>query len=156
MLIGQKGVKYGLDVRAPPGAKPAAKAALAKKPSVFGDNESDDDQEQNVEKQIARQAARKQSDKKVCVVLRAVGLDRDPYKSKDSWQRTWGCDIAAAPQSQSPHAPAADGPLPVKRRWRSCMQRRSQRMPPSLITTATTTPFRRWVPPLLEWIALAF
>lgn len=69
MLTGQKGVKYGLEVRVPSGAKPAAKAALAKKPSVFGDNESDDDQEHDVEKQIARQAARKQSDKKVFAAL---------------------------------------------------------------------------------------
>jgi hypothetical protein len=64
MLTGQKGVKYGLQVRAPPGAKPKPKALPAKKSSVFGD-ESDDDEELNVEQQIARQAARKQTDKKV-------------------------------------------------------------------------------------------
>lgn len=68
MLIGQKGVKYGLTVRKPDGAKggkPAA-APAKKKQSVFGgDDDSDEDPQQNVEAQIARQAARKQADKKV-------------------------------------------------------------------------------------------
>lgn len=60
MLIGQKGVKYGLQVRSAP--KPAA--APAKKRSVFGDEDSDEEGQDNVEQQIARQAARKQTDKK--------------------------------------------------------------------------------------------
>lgn len=63
MLIGQKGVKYGLQVRAPSNAKPAAPAV--KKRSVFGDEDSEEEAEDNVEQQIARQAARKQTDKKV-------------------------------------------------------------------------------------------
>jgi hypothetical protein len=63
MLIGQKGVKYGLQVRQ--AAKPAAAPdAAKKKPSVFGDEDSEDEAP-NVEQQIARQAARKQDDKKV-------------------------------------------------------------------------------------------
>ena len=59
-IVGEKGVKYGLSLpkRAP---KPTAPVA-ARKPSVFGDDASDED-EVNVEQQIARQAARKQSDK---------------------------------------------------------------------------------------------
>ncbi len=63
MITGQKGVKYGLEVRKPPGAKAAAPAP--KKRSVFGDDDSDEEQQGNVEQQIARQAARKQTDKKV-------------------------------------------------------------------------------------------
>jgi coiled-coil domain-containing protein 55 len=62
MLIGQKGVKYGLQVRQPAG-KPAA-APPPKKASVFGEDDSDDEQP-TVEQQIARQAARKQTDKRV-------------------------------------------------------------------------------------------
>lgn len=60
MIIGQKGVKYGLEVRKP---NETAKAA-EKKPSVFGDDDSGDD-EDNVEAQIARQAERKKNDRKV-------------------------------------------------------------------------------------------
>jgi len=62
MLIGQKGVKYGLTV---PKQKPKQAAAPPKKKSVFGEEDSDDDGQANVEQQIARQAARKQTDKKV-------------------------------------------------------------------------------------------
>lgn len=65
MITGQKGIKYGLEVRKPPGAKAAAPPP--KKRSVFGDDDSDEEQQGNVEQQIARQAARKQSDKKVGV-----------------------------------------------------------------------------------------
>ena len=60
MILGQKGVKYGLQVRKP---EKAAKPAPAKK-NVFGEDASDDE-EDNVERQIARHAARKQGDKKV-------------------------------------------------------------------------------------------
>ena len=62
MLIGQKGVKYGLTV---PKQKSKQAAAPSKKKSVFGEEYSDDDGQANVEQQIARQAARKQTDKKV-------------------------------------------------------------------------------------------
>lgn len=62
MLVGQKGVKYGLNVRQPAGAKPAPPP---KKRSVFGDEDSEEEEQGGVEAQIARQAARKQSDKKV-------------------------------------------------------------------------------------------
>lgn len=62
-IVGQKGVKYGLEVRAPPGSKPPAQAA--KRRSVFGEDDDDDDAVDNVEQQITRQAARKQSDQKV-------------------------------------------------------------------------------------------
>ncbi len=61
MIVGRKGVKYGLEVRKPQQAsKPAEKPST----SIFGDEESDDEQH-NVERQIARQAAKKQTDKKV-------------------------------------------------------------------------------------------
>lgn len=63
MLIGQKGVKYGLQVRQAPGSKPEAPAS--RKKSVFGDSDEEDEAPDNVERQIARQAARKQTDKKV-------------------------------------------------------------------------------------------
>lgn len=66
MLIGQKGVKYGLTVPKPK-AKPAAPPP---KKSVFGDDDSDEDAQANVEQQIARQAARKQTDKKASSVRR--------------------------------------------------------------------------------------
>lgn len=67
MQVGEKGVKYGLQLRVPPGSKPAAakRAPPARKPSVFGDEDSDEERADGVEAQIARQAARKQSDKKV-------------------------------------------------------------------------------------------
>lgn len=68
-IIGQKGVKYGLEVRAPRGSKPAQPA---KRRSVFGDDDEEDDAV-NVEQQIARQAARKQSDKKVGLAAVTVG-----------------------------------------------------------------------------------
>ena len=69
MLIGNKGVKYGLDVR---GGKPKPKpTAPVQKRSVFGDEDSDDDGGNTVEQQIARQAARKQTDTKV---RRSAGL----------------------------------------------------------------------------------
>lgn len=74
MLLGQKGVKYGLTVRAPPGAKPAAKPVQKK--SVFGDEDSEEEGQDNVEQQIARQAARKQTDKKVAD-LHAAALAED-------------------------------------------------------------------------------
>ena len=67
ILIGQKGVKYGLTVRGAPGAQ--KKPVQPKKP-VFGEDESDEE-EANVEQQIARQAARKQTDKKVRRASRA-------------------------------------------------------------------------------------
>lgn len=74
MITGQKGIKYGLEVRKPPGAK--ATAPPPKKRSVFGDDDSDEEQQGNVEQQIARQAARKQSDKKVAD-LHAAALAED-------------------------------------------------------------------------------
>ncbi|KAI7839633.1 hypothetical protein COHA_006632 [Chlorella ohadii] len=74
MITGQKGVKYGLEVRKPPGAKAAAPAPS--KRSVFGDDDSDEEQQGNVEQQIARQAARKQTDKKVAD-LHAAALAED-------------------------------------------------------------------------------
>lgn len=60
LIIGQRGVQYGLQVRKAPGA--AAKPAAARPAAVFGmDSDSDDD----VGAQVARQAAKKQSDAKV-------------------------------------------------------------------------------------------
>lgn len=61
MLTGQKGVKYGLQVRKP---EKAAKPVPVKPKNVFGDDASDEE-EDNVERQIARHAARKQADKQV-------------------------------------------------------------------------------------------
>ncbi|KAL4428308.1 hypothetical protein ABPG75_002397 [Micractinium tetrahymenae] len=74
MLIGEKGRKYGLEVRAPPGSKPAAPSA--KRRSVFGEDDDEDETVDNVEQQIARQAARKQSDKKVAD-MHAAALAED-------------------------------------------------------------------------------
>jgi len=70
-LIGQKGVKYGLQVRKP--EKKDAKKGAPPKPSIFGDDASDED-EDNVERQIARHAARKQNDKKVCFIKELMTL----------------------------------------------------------------------------------
>ena len=61
MILGQKGVKYGLQVRKP---EKASKSVSQPKPNIFGD-EASDSEEDNVEKKILRHAARKQSDKKV-------------------------------------------------------------------------------------------
>jgi hypothetical protein len=71
MQIGEKGVKYGLQVRQP--KKPAARPP-AKQPSVFGDEDSDED-EPKVEQQIARQAARKQTDKKVSAPIQIAAAE---------------------------------------------------------------------------------
>lgn len=60
MIIGQKGVKYGLTVKGP---KTSA-ASKTLKPSVFEAGDSDDEHD-NVEQQIARQQVRKQDDQKV-------------------------------------------------------------------------------------------
>lgn len=60
MLVGQKGVKYGLITRKDekkPAAKPAGRLA-----AFGGDSDSDED---NIEAQVARQAARKVADTKV-------------------------------------------------------------------------------------------
>jgi hypothetical protein len=66
MLIGQKGVKYGLITRKDEKKPQAAPGRLA----VFGgDSDSDED---NIEAQVARQAARKVADHKV---THAQGLD---------------------------------------------------------------------------------
>ena len=62
MEVGQKGVKYGLQVRAAP--RPAA-ALPVRKRGVFTEDSDEEDAKDTVEQQIARQAARKQSDKKV-------------------------------------------------------------------------------------------
>ena len=122
MLIGQKGVKYGLDVR---GAKPKAKpTAPVQKRSVFGDEDSDEDAGNNVEQQIARQAARKQTDKKV----------RAPCgPCRPLWTRAWvvvGADGTRAPAVAAvalTPLPAADAAAcaastPAACRWPSCMR----------------------------------
>lgn len=63
MIIGQKGVKYGLISRKDDSKKPAApKPAPGKLAAFGGDSDSDED---NIEAQVARQAARKVADHKV-------------------------------------------------------------------------------------------
>ena len=68
MQIGKKGVKYGLQIRAPgkDARKPVGGQALApaRVAAAFGGDDSDSE-EDNVGVQLARQAARKQSDTKV-------------------------------------------------------------------------------------------
>lgn len=77
MILGQKGVKYGLQIRQPEqSTKPKKVAEKLQKPSAFGDEESDDDEFEKVERQIARHAARKQDDKKVAE-LHAAALAED-------------------------------------------------------------------------------
>ncbi|KAL6771479.1 hypothetical protein ACKKBG_A26550 [Auxenochlorella protothecoides x Auxenochlorella symbiontica] len=71
MIIGQKGVKYGLTVKGP---KTSA-ASKTLKPSVFEAGDSDDEHD-NVEQQIARQQVRKQDDQKVAA-LHAAALAED-------------------------------------------------------------------------------
>jgi hypothetical protein len=125
MLIGQKGVKYGLDVR---GAKPKAKpTAPVQKRSVFGDEDSDEDAGNNVEQQIARQAARKQTDKKVRAPCGPAGL----YGLARVWMWGAGSSRARPGSRHSPRHPstaaaaAAACPrlrLPAACRWPSCMR----------------------------------
>jgi len=62
MILGQKGVKYGLEVRKP---KETDKASNKKNRSVFGEEDDSEDEYDDVERQIARHAARKKTDKKV-------------------------------------------------------------------------------------------
>jgi len=77
MILGQKGVKYGLQIREPEqSTKPKKVAEKLQKPSAFGEDESDDDGFEKVERQIARHAARKQDDKKVAE-LHAAALAED-------------------------------------------------------------------------------
>jgi hypothetical protein len=59
MLIGQKGVKYGLTTRKDEKKPQPAPGRLA---AFGGDSDSDED---NIEAQVARQAARKVADHKV-------------------------------------------------------------------------------------------
>lgn len=60
VLVGQKGVKYGLQTRGPKGATQPAQAG--KPIAVFGD---DSDSDNDVAAQVARQAATKHADVKV-------------------------------------------------------------------------------------------
>lgn len=66
MILGKKGVKYGLEVRQPKQANVSKKddPKTSKIKNVFGDSDSEDEFE-GVGEQIARQAVRKESDKKV-------------------------------------------------------------------------------------------
>lgn len=65
MQIGQKGVKYGLQVRKPPERDKKLQAS-----SIFGDDRSED--EETVEEQIARHAAQKATNKKTTEILAAA------------------------------------------------------------------------------------
>ena len=62
MLIGQKGIKYGLTV--PASKNKSATAKPAPKLAAFGDDDSDGEHEA-VPQQLARQAASKRSNTKV-------------------------------------------------------------------------------------------
>lgn len=67
METGNKGVKYGLELRKPPSK---ILAQPKKKANVFGDDDSED--ELTVEQEIARHAARKQADKKTQDIIAAA------------------------------------------------------------------------------------
>jgi hypothetical protein len=113
MQTGEKGVKYGLQVRKPPQAgKPAPRPA-----NIFGDDASDDE-EDNVEAQIARHAARKQADQKVRAQAPPAHFTS---------QRTHRSHTA----------------LPSPRRLLSCRRLRWPRTPLSSTTIRTTTRSRR-------------
>lgn len=63
MVIGQKGVKYGLQLRGPGSAAGAGAKPVAPKPTnVFG---ADSDSEEDVGTQVARQADKKRAAAKV-------------------------------------------------------------------------------------------
>lgn len=82
MILGQKGVKYGLQIRKPEDSdkdKSSKPAPPAKNNSVFGDEESDDEHD-DVERQIARHAERKKTDKKASYYLCiSFGFERFEY-----------------------------------------------------------------------------
>ena len=122
MLIGQKGVKYGLDVR---GAKPKAKpTAPVQKRSVFGDEDSDEDAGNNVEQQIARQAARKQTDKKVrapCGPYRPLWTRARVVVGADGTRAPAVAAVALTPLPAA-DAAACAASTPAACRWPSCMR----------------------------------
>ncbi|KAK9827568.1 hypothetical protein WJX74_010906 [Apatococcus lobatus] len=70
MLLGQKGVKYGLTI---PKQKAQQKKPAAKGPiKAFAQDESDEEQDNSVGLQVARHAATKQSDAKVAELHKAA------------------------------------------------------------------------------------
>lgn len=62
MIIGNKGVKYGLTV---PQAKQKGKVPAVKPLNVFGEDEDSGGEPQAVEREIVRQGAKKLADTKV-------------------------------------------------------------------------------------------
>jgi hypothetical protein len=62
LIVGQKGVKYGLITRKDDKKPASVKPAPGKLAAFGGDSDSDED---NIEAQVARQAARKVADSKV-------------------------------------------------------------------------------------------
>lgn len=68
MLLGKKGVKYGLTIpKQKAQQKPAAKGPI----KAFAQEGSDEEQDNSVGLQVARHAATKQSDAKVASCARA-------------------------------------------------------------------------------------
>lgn len=88
MQIGEKGTKYGLQVRGP--ARPAAKQPAVKPVAAAFAGGSDSEEEDNVGAQVARQAMRKQSDAKV----QAVRLGAAAARNISSWGTS--CSISMA------------------------------------------------------------
>lgn len=62
MIIGNKGIKYGLSV---PAAKQKAKGTVAKPLNVFGEDDDSGEETKAVGRDIARQGIRKLADSKV-------------------------------------------------------------------------------------------
>lgn len=83
MIIGNKGVKYGLTV---PQAKQKAKVPAVKPLNVFGEDEDSGGEAQAVEREIVRQGAKKLADSKV-----SLCLSRHKGPSTHSW-----CDMFCA------------------------------------------------------------
>ncbi|GFR52864.1 hypothetical protein Agub_g15492, partial [Astrephomene gubernaculifera] len=100
LIIGQKGVQYGLQKVAPkkPGAAARAAGSVAQRKAVptnvFGD---DDSEEEDVERQIARQADKKRAAAKVQQQY-AEALAQDP--SVFDYDGTYDAEARAAPKQQ--------------------------------------------------------
>ena len=110
MLIGQKGVKYGLDVR---GAKPKAKpTAPVQKRSVFGDEDSDEDAGNNVEQQKVRAP---------CGPYRPLWTRARVVVGADGTRAPAVAAVALTPLPAA-DAAACAASTPAACRWPSCMR----------------------------------
>lgn len=91
-LIGEKGVKYGLQKPAGLQARRPGPPAAAPRPNIFGDDDSDED----IEAQVARQADRKRSAAKVWCQINHAVLAGAMQRCMHGTQRAKTCHAVSA------------------------------------------------------------